>query len=196
MQPSDPEEALRAFIGFWISPHSLAPGTKRERLYNSFHRDINVVYSYLNAYAGKDVTEQTWRAMNPHSPVSRSQSTTREIGRVAEALMLPVMLRLDPQLPETVRWAQLFLPFREQRWRDEYVLKSRPLVAARYFHSQGVAPEFAAMFYEPLMSREAMGKVVSLAEAGIPYEYVRELVAQGLLLDDAVARLTGPGGAL
>jgi hypothetical protein len=183
-RPDDPKEALRAFIDFWVSEHALAPGRKRAALYASFHDDIDVLHGYLNAYATADVSGLTWLHMSERNHYI-PESTTRQIGRVYDALMLPLMLRLDPREPEAAIWARLFLPFGKAGERSEYVLKSRPVIAARRFHRGGVPPEFAALFYRPTMTMKSIDEVIALHRTGIAYEYAQTLLAEGMLVLDA-----------
>lgn len=179
-RPSDPRDALRAFIDFWVSTHALAPGVKRERLYASFDNNIDVLHGYLNAYVEADVSDLTWRLMAGRGSYV-PDSATRKIGRVYDALMLPSMLGIDARSGEAATWARAFLPYRERGQRSEYILKSRPVVAARHFHRRGVPPEFAALFYKPGMTKAEMDRIIALYETGISYEYARALIDNGLL---------------
>lgn len=183
-RPSDPRDALRAFIDFWVSTHALAPGVKRERLYASFDNDISVLHGYLNAYAEADVTELTWRLMLENRTFI-SDTYRYQIGRVYDALMLPSMLRIDASSDEAALWARAFLPFREPGQHSEYILKARPVIAARHFHRRGVPPQFAALFYKPGMTTAEMDRVAALYETGVSYEYARVLVEDGMLTLDA-----------
>lgn len=178
-RPTDPREALRAFIDFWVSEYALARGTKRERVYASFDYDITVLHDYLNAYAEADVEDTIWRLMKRDEHYI-PDSVTLVIGRVREALLLPSMLRIDARDEEAVRWARVFLPFRGSE-RQEYLLKSRPLVAAKHFHQQGVSPEFARLFYKPDMTRTERDAVIALYDSGITYEYACALLDEDML---------------
>lgn len=178
-RPENSREALRAFIDYWVPTYSLQHGRKRENLYASYNNDITVLHGFLNAYAEADVADRTWREM-ARSHGSVSVLVTQEIGRVHDVIALPLMLRLDPLSEEAAKWARLFVPFHEGE-NSEYLLKSRPVVAARRFHMNGVPPEFAAVFYEPEMTSAQMDRIIELHRTGIAYEYALTLRDQNML---------------
>jgi hypothetical protein len=155
---------------YWLG-YSMTASEKRHRIRASFHHDVEVLYGYLARYVGVDVRELLWQRFEPGRVMPHpSRAVTAQVGRLAEAIMLPSMLGLDPREDEVAEWARLFLP------TDEYAdcsVKSQAVIAARRFHRAGVPAAYAATYYVRGMKGPTQRLIISAYHEGLAPEYVR-----------------------
>lgn len=162
--------SVSALVAFWYGDRNSIDRSIQASIVESF-RDIETLDDYLNAYAHWNIVPALWDKNG--NPVEAAL-----LEDMLSLLAFPYRMRMDPSDPETIEWAQFFVPYfaggtYEYRKRAEWKGVAR-------LRKAGVPLEYARALDTPSWGQMMpVRRIVPLYRAGIAVEYTRTLLYGG-----------------